>query len=156
MLNRRIFQNVIIMNTNFQKRSISAEAAKHMIVAAEDKAVQLGIRISSHIVDESGIIKAFSRMDNAPLVTIDAARKKAVTAAGFGMPSGKAWYDHIKDDPILFHGVQQFEDFILLGGGLPVFIDGMLAGAIGISGGHYSQDEQCCAAALAVLNQQNP
>jgi uncharacterized protein GlcG (DUF336 family) len=143
------------MNTNFQKKSISAEAARQMLIEAEQKAVQLGIRISCYIVDESGVLKAFSRMDNAALVTIDAARKKAVTAVGYGMPSGEAWYDHIKDDPILFHGVQQFQDFILLGGGLPVIIDGVLAGAIGISGGHYKQDEQCAMAALAVLDKLN-
>ena len=143
------------MNTNFQKKSISSEAAKKMIVAAETKAGEIGIGISVHIVDESAVLKAFSRMDNAPLLTIDAARKKAVTAVGFGMPSGEPWYNHIKDDPILFHGIQQFHDFILLGGGLPIFIEGALAGAIGISGGHYKQDEQCAEAALAILKQQD-
>ena len=139
------------METNFQKKSISAEATKKMIVAAEEKAREIGVGISIYVVDESAVIKAFSRMDNAPLVTVDAARKKAVTAVGYGMPSGEPWYNYIKDDPILFHGIQQFEDFILLGGGLPVFIDGVLAGAIGVSGGHYKQDEQCAQAALDIL-----
>jgi uncharacterized protein GlcG (DUF336 family) len=139
------------METNFQKKSISAEAAKMMILAAEEKAREIGIGISVYIVDESAVIKAFGRMDTAHLVTIDAARKKAVTAVGFGMPSGEPWYNHIKDDPIMFNGIQQFHDFILLGGGMPIFIDKVLAGAIGISGGHYKQDIQCAEAALAVL-----
>ena len=90
-------------------------------------------------------------MDNAKLVTIDAARKKALTAVGFGMPSGEAWYNHIKDDPILFHGVQQFQDFILLGGGIPILIEDEMVGAIGISGGHYKQDIQCAEAALSII-----
>jgi len=139
------------METHFQKTSISAEATKKMLIAAEAKAREIGIGISVYIVDESAVIKAFSRMDNAHLVTVDAARKKAVTAVGFGKPSGESWYDHIKDDPILFHGVQQFQDFILLGGGLPIMIEGVLAGAIGISGGHYKQDEACAEAALAII-----
>ena len=139
------------METNFQKRSISAEAAKKMIVAAEEKAREIGMGISVYIVDESGVIKAFSRMDNAPLVTIDAARKKAVTAIGYGMATGEPWYNFIKDDPILFNGIQQFQDFMLLGGGKPIFLEGTMAGAIGISGGHYKQDEQCADAALAIL-----
>ena len=139
------------METSFQKRSISAEAAKQMLIAAEQKATEIGINISVYIVDESATIKAFSRMDKAKLVTIDAARKKAVTAVGYAMRTGEPWYNHIKDDPILFNGVQQFEDFILLGGGIPIMFDGNLAGAIGISGGHYKQDEQCAEAALAIL-----
>ncbi len=139
------------METSFQKRSISAEAAKKMIIAAELKAREIGIGISVYIVDESAVLKAFSRMDNAPMVTIDAARKKAVTAVGYGMPSGEAWHNYIKDDPILFNGIQQFQDFILLGGGMPVFIEGTMAGAIGISGGHYKQDEQCAQAAIAII-----
>ena len=139
------------METNFQKRSISAEAAKQMLIAAEQKASEIGINISVYIVDESATIKAFSRMDKAKLVTIDAARKKAVTAVGYAMRTGEPWYKHIKDDPILFNGVQQFEDFILLGGGIPIMIDGNLCGAIGISGGHYKQDEQCAEAALAIV-----
>lgn len=142
------------METHFQKTSISAAATKKMLIAAEAKAREIGIGISVYIVDESAVIKAFSRMDNAPLVTVDAARKKAVTAVGFGKPSGEFWYNHIKNDPILFHGVQQFQDFILLGGGLPIIIEGVLVGAIGISGGHYKQDEQCAEAALTILKQQ--
>ena len=139
------------MNTNFQKISVSEEATKKMIIAAQDKAKEIGIGISVYIVDESAVIKAFSRMDNDKMVTVDAARKKAITAVGFGRASGEWWYNHIKDDPILFNGIQQFQDFILLGGGLPIIIDGMLAGAIGISGGSYKQDEVCAQAALDVL-----
>ncbi|MEI6577485.1 MAG: heme-binding protein [Bacteroidota bacterium] len=139
------------METHFQKRSISSEIAKMMLLAAEQKALEIGIGISVYIVDESAVIKAFSRMDKAKLVTVDAARQKAVTAVGFGKPTGEWWYNHIKDDPILFNGVQQFKDFNLLGGGLPILIEGEIAGAIGISGGSYQQDILCAEAALAVL-----
>ena len=61
---------------------------------------------------------------------------------------GDKWYEIIKDDPILFNGIQQFEDFILLGGGSPVLDGDALIGAIGISGGYYKQDEDCVKAAL--------
>ena len=39
----------------------------------------------------------------------------------------------------------------LLGGGMPIQIDGALVGAIGVSGGHYRQDEECAKAALGEL-----
>ena len=75
-------QSIIIMiESSFQKRSVSAEAARAMLVAAEAKAREIGVSISIHIVDESGVMKAFSRMDYAPLVTVDAARKKAIINA---------------------------------------------------------------------------
>ena len=51
------------------------------------------------------------------LVSLGAAQKKALTAVGFGMPTGKPWHDFIKDDPILLQGAPSLPDFTLLGGG---------------------------------------
>ena len=140
------------MEHAFVKRSVTSWTAKKMIVAAESKATELGLGISITIVDESGTIKAFSRMNNSPPITIDASRKKAITAVGYGMSTGESWHNHIKDDPILLIGAQEFTDFMLLGGGMPVKLEGMVIGAIGVSGGHYKQDELCCLAALESLN----
>lgn len=134
------------------RKSISAEGAARMIDAAEAEARRIGLSIVTVIVDESGVLKAMRRMDGAPLVAIGAAQKKALTAVGFGIPTGQPWHDFIKDDPILFHGAPSLPDFILLGGGFPVSLDGQMVGAIGISGGHYSADEACAKAALAALN----
>lgn len=139
------------MNKTFDKKSVTAELCSSMINAAQKKAAELGLGISISIVDESGVPKAFSRMDGAPLISVKASLKKALTAVGFGMPSGQPWFDFIKDDPILREGVHDFEDFILLGGGSPIIIDGYVSGAIGISGGHYSKDEECVKAALSIL-----
>ena len=69
------------------------------------------------------------------------------------MPTGKPWHDFIKDDPILSGGAPALEDFILLGGGSPIYVDGALVGAIGVAGGHYSKDEACVTAALEALEQ---
>jgi uncharacterized protein GlcG (DUF336 family) len=130
------------------KRSISLDTAEQMSLAAIAKARELGIVITITIVDESGITKLFSRMDGAPLITIDASRKKAITAVGFGLPTGKTWFDFIKDDPILREGVHDFTDFMLMGGGLPVIRNNEMIGAIGVSGGHYEKDQQCAHAAV--------
>ena len=126
--------------------------AQQMIEAATKKAQEIGFSIAITIVDESGNLKAFSRMDKAPLIAIDASRKKALTAVGFGFPTGDAWYNFIKDDPILHEGAHNLKDFILLGGGSPITIDGEIVGAIGISGGHYKQDEQCMNAAINIIS----
>lgn len=136
----------------YSKQSLSLEAAQQMVKAATQKARQLEMAVSIAIVDESGHLIAFAKMNGAPLISYDAAMKKAKTAVGFGMPSGESWYNFIKDDPILSAGVQSLADFTLLGGGSPIFIDNSLVGAIGVSGGHYSQDEQCVQAGLKSLN----
>ena len=135
------------------RQSLSLEACMRMGEAAISMAREIKIEIAITIIDESGVPKAFFRMDHAPLVAVDASRKKAITAVGLGIPSGDSYYEFIKDDPILLNGVQQFKDFILLGGGSPIIADGSVIGAIGISGGHYKQDEQCIKAAIAAFNQ---
>ena len=122
-----------------------------MFTAAQNKANEIGFKVAFTIVDAGGNIKFFARMDGAPLMSTDISRKKAVTAVGFGMPTGAAWNDFVKDDPILDKGAANIKDFIMFGGGVPIRIEGELVGGLGISGGHYTQDEACCAAALLVL-----
>ena len=139
------------MNSSFIKNSITLEAAKKMIDAAEAKAHEMNFAVSITILDESGIQKAFARMDGAPLISVKASYKKAVTAVGFGLSTGDEWYNFIKDDPILHEGAHNFDDFMLVGGGTAIVDNGIIIGAIGISGGHYKQDEECVKAALSVL-----
>jgi uncharacterized protein GlcG (DUF336 family) len=67
------------------------------------------------------------------------------------MPTGEAWFNFIKDDPILREGVHGFSDFMLMGGGVPVLSDNQVIGAVGISGGHYSTDQECAIAGLVAL-----
>ncbi len=88
----------LIMSQTFEKASITTELAHRMIAAAEQKAPEIGQPFVIAIVDESGVLKAFSRMDKAPLLSVQVAQDKAYTAIGFGL-STDAWYDFIKDDP---------------------------------------------------------
>lgn len=125
--------------------------AEFLAGKAIEKAIEINLRICVWIVDPSGNPVLFKRQDNSPLISIDTARKKAATAVGFGIPTGQSWHDFIKDDPILSGGVPQMKDFILLGGGAPIQVDGVMVGAIGISGGHYKQDEQCLNFALSFI-----
>jgi uncharacterized protein GlcG (DUF336 family) len=135
----------------FSKKSVSFETARIMAEAAMAKASAMGLAIAVTIVDESGVLKYFARMDGAPLIAVDASRKKAITAVGFGLPTGKPWFDFIEKDPILREGVHDFTDFMLMGGGLPLNAGGVIIGAIGVSGGHYDNDRQCAEEALNYL-----
>ena len=132
------------------RKTISCDLAHRMIAAAQQKAADLGIEVAVTVVDDSGVPRAFSRMDRAPLMAVGVSRKKALTAVGFGLPTGD-WYDFIKDDPVLLHGVGCIDDFSLLGGGLPVVVDEAVVGAVGVSGAHHEQDAQCALAALSII-----
>jgi uncharacterized protein GlcG (DUF336 family) len=135
----------------FQKPSVSADLARRMIAAAEEKARQIGVAMNIAVVDESGILKAFSRMDGAALLSVQIAQDKAYTAVGFGMPT-HGWFDFIKDDPPLAAGAAPGIDrLVIFGGGYPVTVDGVVVGAIGVSGGHYSQDQEVAEAGLAAI-----
>ena len=140
------------MAQTYQKPTITTELAHRMIAAAEQKAQEMGHPFVIAIVDESGVLKAFSRMDNAALFSVQIAQDKAYTAIGFGM-STDAWHDFIKNDPPLAAGaVGGIDRLVVFGGGYPITIDGQIVGGIGVSGGHYTQDMEVAKAGLAALS----
>ena len=133
------------------KTSISADLAGRLIDAAAAHADGLGKGFCIAIVDESGVLKALHRMDGAPLVAVQISQDKAYTAVGFGMPS-HGWYDFIKDDaPLALGAPTGIDRLVIFGGGYPVTIDGAVVGGIGVSGGHYSEDQAVAEAGLAIL-----
>src|SRR5919107_1012437 len=139
------------MADTFPKSSISTEAAHRMIAAAEAKASEMGTPMVIAVVDDGGVLKAFSRMDGAALLSGQVAQDKAYTAVGFGMPT-HGWHDFIKDAPPLADGAPDGIDrLVIFGGGYPITVDGQLAGAIGVSGGHYSEDQQVAEARLGAI-----
>jgi uncharacterized protein GlcG (DUF336 family) len=131
------------------KSSITAEAAADVIRAADQKAKEIGVPMAIAVVDESGVLKAFSRMDGAPLLSVEIAEDKAYSAAAYGIPT-HAWFDFIKDDPPLLHGIVKTRRLVIFGGGYPLELDGVV-GAIGVSGGHYEQDMVVAQAGVAAL-----
>lgn len=137
------------MSDVFEKASVSTELAHRMLAAAEVKAAEIGVPMVIAVCDESGVLKAFSRMDGAALLSVQIAQDKAYTAVGFGMPTD-AWHDFIKDDPPLADGaVGGIERLVIFGGGFPIKANDQVVGAIGVSGGHYTQDAEVAKAGLA-------
>jgi uncharacterized protein GlcG (DUF336 family) len=139
------------MSDVFQKSSVTSELAERIIAAAQAKADELQVPMVIAVCDESGVLKAFARMDGAALLSVQIAQDKAYTAIGFGMPSG-GWHDFIKDDPPLAAGaVGGIDRLVIFGGGFPIQIDGAVVGGIGVSGGHYTQDTEVAQAGLGAL-----
>ncbi len=140
------------MTDMFEKASISSGLAHRIVAAAEAKAADMGVPMNIAVCDESGVLKAFSRMDGAALLSVQIAQDKAYTAVGFGMPTD-GWHEFIKDDPPLAAGaVGGIERLVIFGGGYPIRLGDQLIGAVGVSGGHYTQDMEVAQAGLAVID----
>ena len=133
-----------------KKHSISSELAQKMVNAAVAKAREIGVTENVAILDDGGNLKAFSRMDGAPILCIEMALNKAYTAL-FGV-STQEFFNFIKGDPSLLAGVPTLARMAAWGGGFPIKVDGEIVGAIGLSGAPTVQnDVDCARAALAVV-----
>ena len=133
-----------------KKYSISAELAQKMVDEAVAKAAELGVAENVAILDDGGNLKAFRRMDGAPILCIEIAQNKAYTAL-FGAPT-QDFFDFIQGDPSLLAGIPTLARVAAYGGGFPIQVDGEIVGAIGLSGAPTVQnDEDCARAALALV-----
>src|SRR5256712_10892360 len=137
--------------TNVMKKySISYELAQKMVDKAVAKARELGVSENVAILDDGGNLKAFSRMDGAPVPTIEIAQNKAYTAL-FGV-STQDFFNFIQGDPSLLAGIPTLARVAAWGGGFPIKVHGEIVGAIGVSGAPMVQnDVDCATAALALL-----
>jgi uncharacterized protein GlcG (DUF336 family) len=102
------------------------------------------------VVDAGGNLKAFRRMDNAWLGSIDISIKKARTARFFDMPTGSIGELSQPGGP-LFNIEVSNGGLITFPGGLPLRdIDGTVIGAIGVSGSTVENDHTVASAGAAV------
>ena len=138
------------MTNLIKKYSISSELAQKMADAALAKARALDVSENVAILDDGGNLKAFSRMDGAPILCIEIAQNKAYTAL-FGV-STQEFFNFIQGDPSLLAGIPTLARIAAWGGGFPIKIDGEIVGAIGVSGAPLVQnDVDCARAALALV-----
>lgn len=138
------------MAMSITRKTLTAEAAVKILKAAEEAAAKIGVPMVIAVTDESGVLKGFVRMDGAALLSVDIAQDKAYTAASFSMATHQ-WFEFIKNDPPLLHGIVKTPRLVVFGGGYPIKEDGVVIGAIGVSGGHYDQDMQVAVAALRAV-----
>ena len=137
------------------KHSISYELAQKMANAAVAKATELGVTENVTILDDGGNLKAFSRMDGAPILSIEMAQNKAYTAL-FGV-STQDFFNFIQGDPSLLAGIPTLARVAAYGGGFPVKVNGEIVGAIGVSGAPTVQNDiDCARAALALVSDAVP
>ncbi len=137
------------MANTYDKSVISFELANKMVGAAAAKAKEIGVPQVISVIDDTGYLKAFGRMDGAPLMCEEIATSKAFTAL-FGLPTDQ-FFEALKGEASLMAGLFHRPRIAAFGGGLPIKIGNAVVGAIGVSGGTAEQDIQCARAALDLV-----
>ena len=113
---------------------VTMEQALTAIEAARKKAKSIETQMCIAVVDSGANLKAFLRMDDAWVGSIDIAIKKAKTAVFFGMPTGEIGKLSQPGKPL--YGIEHSnEGLITFPGGVPIVDEeGVLVGAVGVSG----------------------
>jgi glc operon protein GlcG len=130
-----------------QVPTISAEAAQRALAAAQAEAARNQWNVSIAVVDPSGDLIAFTRMDGASVASVDVAQQKARTSARFRRAT--RYYDSVSTAGRL--QVMTLKGMTPIEGGIPVIVNGVVVGAIGVSGATSAQDAQCATAGAAVI-----
>jgi uncharacterized protein GlcG (DUF336 family) len=134
------------------RETITLEEAQRIIQAAQDKAREIGQPMNVAVVDNGRDLKAFARMEDAWLGSIDIAINKAFTSASFLMPTQDLAEMTQPGQPL--YGLETTNNgrVVNFAGGIPLMRgEGQVAGAIGVSGGTVDQDQEVAEVGVAAF-----
>jgi glc operon protein GlcG len=128
--------------------------AKQIIDVIVEKAAQTEKSVVVAVADPHGELIAFARMDGAPISSIRIAANKAWTAARERKPTkeiGEKVRHPEKGHDIAYYGDPRFVGW---GGGIPIWKDGVVAGAVAVSGLSSREDVDLATLALELIGAQ--
>ena len=118
------------------KPILTLDVAKQIAAAAEAEAMKNSWPVAIAIVDPAGQLICFQKIDDTQIGSIEVGLAKARCAALFKRPS-KALADVVTAGNV---GMMSLPGVIPVEGGLPLFVDGQIVGAVGVSGVMSHQD----------------
>lgn len=130
--------------------TMSLQAITKLGDFARQAAENVGIDIVFSFVDRAGAERYFFVMDNALLVSHELARQKAWTAVALNMPTLDLTEKVLPGQSL--YGLQNTPNVCCIGGGVPIWKNSQLLGAVGISGGTVEQDCVVAQAAISLFN----
>jgi uncharacterized protein GlcG (DUF336 family) len=138
--------------TASQAAGLTLAAARRMIVAVEAAARDMRVAMSVAVVDVGDQLVAFERMDGADLVTVSLARDKAFSALMNRLPTRDL--APLVQPGAEFYGYDSLAGgrMVVFAGGMPLERDGVLVGAVGVSGGSADEDQRAVDAAGAAFD----
>jgi uncharacterized protein GlcG (DUF336 family) len=129
-------------------KRLSIEEAKILIDGAAQKAREIKVPMCIAVTDESGHLIVFDRMDGGKVSSISIAIDKAFTGAV--ARRGTHVYNElcVPGKPTFGIHITNEGHFSVIGGGLPVFVNGEIVAGVGVSSGSAEQDQVCAEAAI--------
>lgn len=132
--------NAFSQNNNIHKEPVlTGNMAMRMAQAVYEQAEKENLFITVTVVDKSGQTMAVLRHHNAGVHTVNASYKKAYTACSQKRETGEIMKG-IKEGKIPEDIKFLDDNFSVMEGGVPIFIDGYAVGGIGVGGAHGDQD----------------
>lgn len=131
--------------------SLTHAQARRILDVGIAKAEEIGQPMNIAVVDDGGHLVAFGRMDGAIKASIDIATRKAVTSVMMNLPTA-ALTDAVQPGAALYGLEQLSGGLVVFGGGIPLHVDGTLAGAVGVSAGSVEQDVAVATAAATAFD----
>ena len=128
------------------ENNLSLEKARKIIRAGEKKAKEMNLSAVFAVVNSEGNLIIEERMDNAILVSVEVAYKKAYTAAALKLNT--ADLTPLVQPGAMFYGLQADPKYIIFGGGMLLKVDGKIVGAVGVSGGSAQEDMEIAKACV--------
>ena len=124
---------------------IGLAAAQALIDRAVEAGAARGFRLAVAVVEPSGELVAFGRMDDVQYGSIAVSQRKAATAARFRTATA-ALEERVANGRTV---ILALHEMLPVAGGVPIVVDGRVVGAIGVSGASSAQDAEIARAALA-------
>ncbi|MFE4953260.1 heme-binding protein [Streptomyces sp. NPDC056653] len=130
---------------------LTIQDAEALVATARTAAEAAGVSAAVTVLDAGGHLLAFRRDDRAVLIAGETSTRKAYTALQLGAPTADL-VDAVQPGG-LFHTLPTALDrpLLFIAGGVPVFRDGRLIGAVGVGGGAPEQDHGFATAAVEAL-----
>ena len=130
---------------------INLKTARQVIAAAEAKAHEIGQPMNIAVVDSGGNLVSHVRMDGAWIGSIDVSINKAFTARAFDIST--AQLSENSQPGQQFYGIQNSNHgrIMIFAGGVSLRSNGQVVGAIGVSGGSGSQDQEVATSGASAI-----
>ena len=128
--------------------AISEDRVLEILSQARAKSAELGLKTTTAVVDENGLLQGFLRMDGARFTTVEVAQGKARACAGARRPTVEV-AERASRPVFMYQAIHQ--GFIFAQGGVPLMDGDAFVGAVGVSGATDPNDDEAIAYAGLAL-----
>lgn len=115
---------------------ISIDQAMALVQKGMGEGAARKLKMAFAVVEPSGELVAFARMDDVPYASIRLAQQKARTSARLRISTANLEQRVLDGRSVLLSS----DEVIAIGGGVPIIVNGKVVGALGISGGTAAED----------------